>query len=48
MLAKARAVLFIFLRNREFANVLVKQMSSSWKTGLKIENSKHRTEICCN
>lgn len=37
-----------FLRNQEFANVLVKQMSSSWKTGLKIENSRRQTEICSN
>lgn len=48
LLARARAALFIFLRNQKVAKVLVKQMLSSWKTGLKIENRKQQAEICCN
>ena len=31
-----------------FANVLVKQVSSSLRTGLKMENSKHQVRICCH
>lgn len=46
---RTRAALPIFfLRNQELASVLVKQMSGSCKTGLKLENSKQQAEICCN